>query len=106
MKFYMGEGSVCFEFVHGPFTINVADYTTECTPQPSYSSIEPEGKISVLVQRYGDDLSPNTVEKLADYIEARIKGVCVSVNNVIELGLQQDDQFMYYLLRALDIIIP
>jgi hypothetical protein len=102
----MGEGSVNFEFVHGPFTINIADYTREHGYQPSYSSIEPEGKISVLVQRYGETLSPKTVERLADYIEARIKGVCVSSNHVMELGLQQDDQFMYYLLKALDIIIP
>lgn len=96
-----------FEFVYGNYVINIADYTREVSYQHGYSTIEPEGKISVLIEKHGEQLSDQTVKKLAYFINQRILGsVITSSCNMIDLNIQSTDQFMKVLLDAIDIIIP
>jgi hypothetical protein len=92
-----GSRSVTFEFVYQAYTINVADYLSE--------SGKPEGKISVMVQRYGQDLSSKTVERLAAYVNERIDGVAIACNNVIELNIRNTDQFMVHLFNAINLLL-
>lgn len=98
MKFSLDTSrSVTFEFVYGPYTINVADYLDE--------NGRPEGKISVLIQKHGEDLSSKTVGRLAAYIDMRINGVAIGGNTVIEISIQQNDQFMNSLLNSIKILL-
>jgi hypothetical protein len=98
MKFSIDASrSVTFEFVYGSYTINVADYINAMG--------RPEGKISVLVQKHGENLSSKTVERLAAYINQRIEGVAIGGVTVIEISIQHDDQFMNYLLDSIRILL-
>lgn len=98
MEFKAGTGnSIVFEFIYKSFNISIADYTN-CG--------EPENKISVVIDKHGQSLSSKTVERIAEYINHRIKGVAVACNGMLELNLYRDDQFMLILQNALDIIIP
>ena len=89
--------SITFEFVYESYTINVADYLDELG--------RPEGKISVLIQKHGENISSKTVERLAAYIDQRIKGVAVGGSTVIEISIQHDDQFMIHLLNSIKILL-
>jgi hypothetical protein len=91
-----GLRSVTFEFVYQAYTINIADYL---------DGAKPEGKISVMVQRYGQDLSSKTVERLAAYVDQRISGVATACNNVIEINIRNDDQFMVHLFNAINLLL-
>ena len=98
MEFKTGTGtSVVFEFVYKSFNISIADYTN-CG--------EPENKISIVVDKHGKSLSSKTVERIAGYIQHRIKGTVGAYNGMLEVSLYRDDQFMLNLQNALDIIIP
>ena len=97
MEFCINNGSITFEFIYKNYTINFADYLING---------QAEGKISILIQKNGHDLSSKTVERLADYMMGYMKGVTCACNNIIEVAPQPNDQVMYYLMIAIDLIIP
>jgi hypothetical protein len=101
MKFIINEGIVNFEFTYGDFTINIIDYTTQKPSQPGYAHIRTKGEISVLIQKSYKDLCSEDIEKIARYIDQRIKGNAVALNTLINLNLQPGDEFMWHLLSSI-----
>ena len=107
MEFGMNEGSITFEFIHGNYTINVADYVKGIERQPGeYSGIKPEGKISVLIEKHGKHISHDSAKLLATYIRNRIVGYVNVTGSIIDIKLRQHDQFMHHLLNGMNLIIP
>jgi len=102
----MSEGSITFEFVHGDYTINIADYTSRHRPLMGFGEPKPEGKISLLIQKHGKTISDVSVKLIGTYVNNRIVGNVSTGSGAIDINLRQHDQFMYHLLRAIDLIIP
>lgn len=102
MEFKIATGSVSFEFVYKNYTINIADYYL----YRQSNIIPPAGKISVMVQKRGYDLSTKSIERIANYLNPRMKGNVIACGNVIEVNLSDDDQFMYFLMNGIDMILP
>lgn len=95
--------SITFEFVYKNYTINIADYLSH---RPDGSDLKPEGKISIMIMKRGDNLSTETVERLASYMMDRMDCITVACGSVLEIGPMSNDQAMYHLLNAIDLIIP
>jgi len=106
MKFDMSERSVGFEFIYGDYTINIADYTTRHRPLMGFDEPKPEGKISVLIQKHGRTLSNESVQLIGTYVNNRIVGNLSVTVGIINIGIRQHDQFMYHLMKGIDLIIP
>lgn len=100
MEFTTSFKSITFEYLYGTFTISIADYLM--------GDGTPDGKISILIRKFGENLSTKSIERIAAYIQPRLikNGVVVACNNVIELNIDKSEQFMYHLHNALDIIFP
>ena len=93
MEFEINRGSVAFEFVYKNYTISIADFI---------HGGEPDGKISILIQKHGQYLSSKTVARIADYMMSRMDGISVECNRFIELAAHNTDQVMYCLLKAIE----
>ncbi len=97
MEFKFTGNSVVFEFQYKNFMISIADYVN-CG--------EAEGKVSIQIQKHGQDLNEKTVERIAAYVQHRIKGVASATCGTLYVAPFQHDQLMFTLTDALDIIIP
>ena len=99
MEFSIGHGSVTFEYLYKNVMISIADYRM--------GDGTPEGKISVLIQRHGENLSTKSIDMISAHIQNRmVKGVATPCNNIIEINIGPNDQFMYLLHNAIDVVLP
>jgi hypothetical protein len=81
---------------------SIADYT-------QLQTWNPEGKISISIEKFGKSISQKTVELIAAFISNRITGDAWVNNNytsVIEIKAAPADQIMVHLMSAVDLIIP
>ena len=99
MEFTTSYKSITFEYLYKNVVISIADYLK--------GDGTPEGKISVLIRKNGEDLSTKSVEMIAAHIQNRMTtGVAMACNNVIEINIGRREQFMYLLHNAIDIVLP
>jgi uncharacterized membrane-anchored protein YjiN (DUF445 family) len=99
MEFTTGYNSITFEYLYKNVVISIADYLK--------GDGTPDGKISVLIRKNGEDLSEKSVEMIAAHIQNRmIRGIATACNNVIEINIGRDEQFMYLLHNAIDVVLP
>jgi hypothetical protein len=99
MKFAPVTNSVVFDFRYGRYTISIADYI-------SNDSIHiPEGKISVMILKGSDQLSSKTVDRLARYVDQRVKGTVTANDSMIDINLEEDDQFMNHLMAGMRLLL-
>jgi formylmethanofuran:tetrahydromethanopterin formyltransferase len=99
MEFTTSYKSVSFEYLYGGYTISIADYLQ--------GDGTPDGRITILIQRLGESLSTKSVERIADYISQRLEnGIAMACNHIIDINIDRNEQFMYHLHNALNILFP
>ena len=99
MEFTTSYKSITFEYLYKNVVISIADYLM--------GDGTPEGRVSVLIRKNGDDLSNKSIEMIAAHIQNRMtKGIATPCNNVIEINIGRSDQFMYLLHNAIDVVLP